>query len=155
MSDDATAPASRARLPLGVAGSWYDDESVTDEQLAGLTASVERGELPSYSRFVVRKLLREVERRRSLEDSYIVALDQCSIGDLQRAVAEADQLRARLAEIGETREEWGYTQTYPNGTIFTEAECDRDCAERAISRTEQPAKLIRRLAGEWREVPHA
>jgi len=95
MSDDTTAPPSRARLPLGVAGSWYDDEPVTDEQLAGLNASVEDGELPSYSRFVVRKLLREVERRRSLEDSYIVALDQCSVGDLQQAVAERDEARAK------------------------------------------------------------
>lgn len=66
--------------------------------------------------------------------------------------AEVDGLRARLAEIGETTVEWGYRETYPNGTVFTETECDRECAERAIGRTVLPAKLIRRLAGEWREV---
>ncbi len=100
----------------------------------------------------------EVERLRGL-----VATETATVKRwLQRTVelgtradnaeAACEDLRAQLAEIGETREEFGFTETYPNGTVFTEAECDRDCAERAISRTELPAKLIRRLAGEWREV---
>jgi len=62
MSTD-TPPPREARLPSGTyEGSWYDDQPITAQQLAGLSDSVESGELPSYSRFVVRKVLAEVER---------------------------------------------------------------------------------------------
>jgi len=62
MSDETPAPRE-ARLPSGDHdGSWYDDKPITQEQFRALSDSVESGELPSYSRFVVRKLLTEIER---------------------------------------------------------------------------------------------
>jgi hypothetical protein len=65
VSDDTAQEPSRARLPHSHEGGWYDDEPITEQQLAAMTTSVEAGELPSYSRFVVRKLLAEVERLRA------------------------------------------------------------------------------------------
>jgi len=119
VSDD-TAQAAGEGMSKERTPSWYDDAPITDEQLDSvrrdLTLPVaERG--AAFAPFVVRKLLAEVERLRNLEDSYIVALDQCSVGDLQRAVAERDEARARLAEIGETEVEWGVRGTLCIGLL--------------------------------------
>jgi len=94
---------SRARLPLGdYAASWYDDTPITDEQLLGLSASVEDGELPSYSRFVVRKLLVEIDRLRAdgpqLTDEYGLRIRHISTLTEERAIADTlDGAREALA----------------------------------------------------------
>jgi hypothetical protein len=84
---------SRARLPLGsYAASWYDDAPITGEQLSGLSASVENGEQPSYSRFVVRKLLAEIDRLRAdrpqLTDEYGLRIRHISTLTEERAIAD-------------------------------------------------------------------
>lgn len=95
------------------ASSWYDDAPITDEQLDVIRRDL-AGSMPhaaQYSRTAMRKVMAEVERLRSLQDSYIVALDQVSIGDVQRLAADCDAAteRAETAEraLADLRERIG------------------------------------------------
>lgn len=48
--------------------------------------------------------------------------------------------------------EWGYAETYPKGSVFLENASDRQSAEKEIRHSPVPARLTRRLAGDWEYV---
>jgi hypothetical protein len=75
----------------------------------------------------------------------------------EAAETENDQLRARLAEIGETREEWTVVRRWRRSTEFLGLmEEDEALALVAENRANRISSTVnRRLAGEWREVPDA
>lgn len=103
------------------------------------------------------ELLAEVQRLRSLEDSYIVALDQANVGDIQRLARRAETAERALADL---TPEFGIRATYLSGRIaeYTVAdnlaaalvELDRFDAKRGpdvVSR-----QLMQRTVGEWKAV---
>jgi hypothetical protein len=145
MSDDT--PAHReARLPSGTYdGSWYDDEPITSQQLTALSDSVESGELPSYSRFVVRKALAEIGRLQG-------ELRKC--GELNRElVNEAADLQAQLAEIGETRQEYGYRYSSHSTGDGDPDETGYDDEATARRIAKHGDTIMRRRVGDWEVVP--
>jgi hypothetical protein len=83
--------------------------------------------------------------------------EEAAVRELLDEHAKLVQLRARLADLGETREEWAADG--PAGWMQWPGDVDSERFARSI--VEQAAqsgvavKLMRRLAGEWREVPDA
>lgn len=80
--------------------------------------------------------------------------------DLAELLDERNALVSRVVALeinlsdktSELREEWGYAETYPRGSVFLEACSSRRDAEKEIRDTPRPAKLMRRLAGDWKPV---
>jgi hypothetical protein len=104
--------------------SWHDDAPITEQQLDGLHSSLNTPFGPReapFAPFAVRKLLAEVERLRARETllNQRNAENATTAAEIER---ERDQLRARLDEIGETREEWG--QKYSGGGYLTRVDSD-------------------------------
>ena len=159
MSDD-TAQAAGEGMSEERTPSWYDDAPITDEQLDSvrrdLTLPVaERG--AAFAPFVVRKLLAEVERLRGVEVGLRsqIADEVSTIGEqFEREAAlhkRVAQLRARLAEIGETEVEWGYWHE----DEFNVSERQFGAGDIRYYRERSGRPVERRLAGDWREVPDA
>lgn len=142
-------------------------EAMGKDRLARLSADNEpRGDhLSGLTADEVGKLLDEVERLHTwnglmsqLDRHYPPDVFDGSSGDpgpriiaLTRGI---DRLRAQLAEIGETREEWRAEQ--PSGAWNMSHGMPTEGIARAVVEAERtlglPTALKRRLAGEWRDV---
>jgi len=111
--------------------------------------------------------LAEIEQRadtpcRCDDEQCVSELRQVLDGDVPAMAAEIRQLRARLAEIGETEAEWG-VRTYDNDDeieVMSSLEEARDLADawRLEIPGSNPTVRVRTRQGkpgEWREVPDA
>ena len=67
---------------------------------------------------------------------------------IRRLCADRNQLRARIAELGEIREEWGYT--YRNHLDEIEGEYWDEATARRCANTGD--HIMHRFIGRWREV---
>ena len=154
---------------------WYDEAPITDRQIEEAREYIERAMLPAVSRFVARKLLAEVERLRDLNaelsETLDVRLDEtqrlraklATRADLMSGLdAEVDRLagdnaklRARLAEIGETREEFALRGDGGEAYCATREGALRVAEDWNRIRTDGPWRAEVRVVGQWREVPDA
>ena len=104
----------------------------------------------------VPELIAEVERRRELEQSYIIALDQASIGDVQRAVARAETAERELdgmrERVGEVTVKWAVHWRTGGGRDHYEPCIDEQEAREAIPDLADGYTVVWRAVGEWREV---
>lgn len=73
--------------------------------------------------------------------SFVDELLACALS----VVSEAEQLRARIAELGKVRNEWGVR--WPDDEIDT---CDGETEARDRAHNDAGLTLLRRLVGEWR-----
>lgn len=75
---------------------------------------------------------------------HLSGLTADEVGEL---LDEVERLRAQLAEIGETREEWAVRGGGGTFRMGDEAEARWHAGGQA-----EPMVVVRRLSGEWREV---
>jgi hypothetical protein len=150
-------------------------DGMSEQRLAEIRMTVLRGEQhlvvlgdcdTECAACAVAELLAEVERLRKIDEGavqtsiYAASMRKerdVAFRDLHWARHDADQLRARLAEIGETEVEWRAQQ--PSGAWnMSHVMPTEDTARRIVELTREmgyAVKLERRVVGEWCEVPDA
>jgi len=144
--------------------------AMTDAELAELIDSVESGESPIYARHTVRLLLARVKRLQEGEVNLRGLLDHMDKqndedlaamrADFEAALAEReaqrDEARARLAEIGTTREEFALRTGDGREAFCATAEGAARIAEDWNRvRSDGPWSAERRHVGQWHKVKPA
>lgn len=130
-------------------------EAMSADRLANIGSALQVTEGPT----IAHELYAEVDRLRQ-ENAQLHGHLTAEMGISKEAAARLEEAQARLAEIGETREEFGVRTYDEDIEVMSSREQARDLAEawrREIPGSDPTimARTRQNKPGKWREVPDA